>query len=182
MRRKIALLLVSLLATMTLTQASGSPVYANAVHACGSATVDNLICLYQNTNYGAGRWQSSFQNIYNHTNNCLTIGSGPKWPNGTAVDNNSWALVVNGDGSPSNVWSYYDIYIFNWAGCDSDGGVDVFPGSGQSSIPNLTCCYYVNQTSIHLNKTISSIELIPHAALAKYGSAEAAVRAYALAG
>lgn len=158
MRRKIvAAVLAGLLGVLGLS----GPAQANNVNGCGSATVDNLICLFQNTNYAAGKWQSSFQNIYNHPNNCLTIGSGPKWPNGTAVDNNSWALVVNGDPSPTSAWSYYDLYIFNWAGCDSDGGVDVFPGNDQSSIPNLTCCFYVNQPSIHLNKTISSMELIP---------------------
>lgn len=149
---------VSLLALATFGLAS--PAQANAVHGCGSSTVDNIICLYQNTNYGAGRWQSSFSNIYNHPNSCLNIPPA-QWPNGTPVADNSWALVVNGDGSPSNVWSYYDVYIFNWANCNSDGGVDVFPGSGESSIPNLSCCYYVNHPNISLRQTITSIELIP---------------------
>lgn len=180
--RKRFLAFVSLL-VLALAALAGpaSPAQANAVHACGSSTVDNIICLYQNVNYAAGRWQSSFQNIYKHPNNCLNIAPA-QWSNGTPVNDNSAGLVVNGDPSPTNVWSYYDIYIFNWIDCNVDGGVDVFPGNDESSIPNLTCCYYVNHTNIKLYHTITSIELIPHTALAKYGTARAAARAYALAG
>jgi hypothetical protein len=162
MRRKIALLLVSLLAAITLTQASGSPVYANSLHGCGSATVDNVICLWRNTNYASDKWISSFQNIYNHPNNCLNIAPA-EWSNGEPVNDNSWSLVVNGDNTPTNVWRYYDIYVFNWIDCNVDGGVDTFSGAGEASYPNLTIPYYVNHTNIHLAKTITSIELIPHA-------------------
>lgn len=157
MRRK---LLAAMLAGLLGTTALVSPAKANSIYGCGSATVDNVICLFQNTNYGAGKWISSFQNIYNHPGNCLNI-SPAQWPNGTPVNDNSWALVVNGDGTPTNVWRYYDIYIFNWINCNVDGGVDVFPGASESWIPNLTCCYYVNHPNISLRQTITSIALIP---------------------
>lgn len=152
-RRILAALSLSTLAVFGLD----APAQANTVHGCA----ENTVCLMQNTNYGLSTWSNSFNWIYQKPNNCLDIGNVNHWPNGTLINNNSWSLVVNGDPSPTNVWSHYTIYIFNLPNCNVDGGVDTFPGSGESSIPNLSCCYYVNNTGVSLRQTISSMELIP---------------------
>lgn len=154
MRKALATLAVSLLMVMV----GGTAAFATVYHNCAQY----FICLYQWVNYGSGQWYSSFNNIYQHTNNCLTIPPAT-WPNGTNVSDNSGSIVVNGDTAGGNVWQHYTLYVFNWVNCNSDGGVDSFNLVGPSQIDDLSIAHYVNVPSISLYHTITSIELIPTA-------------------
>lgn len=112
-----------LLAALTLAVFGAvTPASAAALHGCP----DDYVCLYQWINYGAPAgdanpgWKSSFYNLYAHTNNCINLTSpAAYWPNGTQVWDNSAGLVVNNATWPS---TWY-ISIYNWANCNSGGGI-----------------------------------------------------------
>jgi hypothetical protein len=138
---------------------SASPAFANTVH----GTPENSIGLSQWIQYGGGQWHSSFNNIYQHSaggiSACMNIAPAT-WPtNGDNINDNSASMVVNGDPSTSNVWSHYNVYVFNWVNCNPDGGYDIFRGEEESSLPDLSNVHYINN-GISEYHSITSIELI----------------------
>jgi hypothetical protein len=141
--------------------AAAVPAQADTIH----STPADTFALDQWVNYGGGHWQTSFYNIHLHSaggiTSCMNIAPAT-WPtNGDDITDNSASMVVNGEPYP-DAWSNYTVYVFNWTNCNPDGGYDSFPGSEDTGLPDLSQPYYVNNTSIHLYHTITSIELIPN--------------------
>lgn len=110
---------------------TGAPAQAAPLHGCA----DNAICLFQWTNYGASKWQSSFFNVQN--SGCINLTSPAAYwaSDGAQVWDNSGSLVVNATGSwPGTTY----LTVYNWASCNSGGGIASFPAHIDSTEPNLS--------------------------------------------
>lgn len=145
-----AALLVSLLGV----GAAASPARAATVQGCPGQS----LCLYQAQGFAQERWQTSLNNVYQHTNMCLNIPNA-QWSNGTPVADNAGSLVVNNN-DPASPWIYYNVYVHNWANCNGGGGYRLFQPSVQQ-VAYLSAMPYIPDTGQALYHTITSVELIP---------------------
>lgn len=143
--------ILTALAVSLLILAPAAPASAATIQGCPSQS----ICLYQAQNFAQDRWQTSLNNVYQHTNMCLNIPNA-QWSNGTPVADNSASLVVNNNDAASP-WIYYNVYVHNWANCNSGGGVRLFQPSVQQ-VGYLSAFPY--DTGASMYHTITSIELI----------------------
>lgn len=129
-------------------------------HGCS----DNVFCQYQNITYGAGRWQTSFNNIHasvsGGVSSCLNVAPAT-WSNGTPVADNTSGFVINGLNSAP--WNLYWIIVYNWVNCNPSGQYSLFDTVGPGLIPNYSSWNYFtnNPTNISLYHTVTSVGLIP---------------------
>lgn len=115
-RKAVATVAAFLLALLFLPSA---PAQAASLHGCP----DDTVCLYQWINYGADRWQSSFNNLMLHSLGCVNLTQPMAyWDNGTPVTDNSGSLVINNQ----NWGTAYYVSVFNWANCNSGGGISSY--------------------------------------------------------
>lgn len=140
---------------------SPAPAQASPYQGCP----DQSICLYQAKNYQQNRWTSSLNNVFQHTNQCLNIPNAA-WANGTPVSDNSASLVVN-NSVVDSPWIFYNIYVHQWANCNSGGGYRLFQ-TGTVGLYDLTQYTYSGISgpqTLGMYHNITSIELIPRASV-----------------
>jgi|SRR6185436_2628549 len=155
MKKRLALLFVAILATIGIA----TPAQASSTwHGCPVSTV----CLYQAQNYLQERWQSSLTNVYNSsygsTTQCLNLPPA-QWSNGTPVYDNSGSMISNND-VVTSPWVNYNVYYFNWAGCNPGGGYGLFIGGTADGSSTLSGNYPYGAANPRYH-TITSIGLIP---------------------
>lgn len=130
MKRKWVSLLASFVLVLGAIFGNSSPAVA-ATHNC---TDGGYVCLFQWTNFGAGKWQTSFSNIIGPWDGCLNIPPAT-WSNGTNVSDNSGSLVITGISSyPSGT----NIILYNWTNCQSGGGLTSYPAWQTNSVSDLS--------------------------------------------
>lgn len=150
MKRKFVALLVAMVLAFGVSNLFASPAQASTEFGCA----DNTVCLYQWTNFGAGRWGSTFYNLTIHSGGCINLTSPMAyWPNGTQVPDNSGSLVVNGSGAYSTQWY---VSFYNWINCNSGGGITAFNANWFSSVSDLSTLSLGAGTAYH---TISSVRI-----------------------
>lgn len=153
--------IMGLILALTLTFAK--PAFAAPLHGCP----DNNICFYQNNNFMAERWQSSYSNVFHSSaggvNNCLNLAPA-NWSNGTNVEDNTSGSVFNAvDEIP---WNQYWIVLYNWVNCNADGQYSLFDTVGGSAGYLSQWHYFTNNSAnISLYHTITSIGLIPRTSI-----------------
>jgi len=159
MRTRLLALLTAALLAVGVGLADPTP----ALAADGGDCSANSFCLYQWMDLGAPvagkRWQSSLQNIYNHSGHCLSIPPAT-WANGDNVSDNSGSLEWYFD---RDLWGSAAIAVYNWTGCNPGGGSFYISNNNPGPISggaifNLSD-YYYPQTSISLYHTITSISV-----------------------
>jgi hypothetical protein len=136
-RKLIVSLLLSIAVAFGAVFSLALPAQAATWHNCP----DDVICLYQWTNYGAPAgdanpgWKSSFHNLIYGNAGCINLTSpAAYWPNGTQVWDNSAALVVNGSGAYSNTDS---VSFYNSLNCSSATGVTSVNANWATGYPDL---------------------------------------------
>lgn len=118
----------------------GAPAQA-AVNGCPEAT--GYLCLYQNVNFGAGRWQVSFQTA-NVT--CISLANS-HFTNGDPVLNKAASLTITPQSGATNFrWIVYEDL-----GCSGNSRAFNAGVLGQSSnLSYFTPSMYQNISSVYL--------------------------------
>lgn len=128
MRRALALLVASITATLGLGTLA-SPAKA-ALADCQPGV--EVICLWQNINYGAGRWQSSFYNITNYHNGCINLHP-YGYNNGDPVYDTSASLAIRAAVGSTN----YFVKIYEWQFCNESGNSRTFTTYANTQVAHL---------------------------------------------
>jgi hypothetical protein len=138
------------LAVASITASLGLGAIASPAQAALSDCTPNVeeVCLWQNINYGAGLWKSSFTNIYINHNGCLNLRYAD-YDNGDPLYDTSASLAIRASVGSVN----YFVKIYEWQNCNEDGRSKTFTTYANTQVPHLGT---YNPTWYH---TIASIRV-----------------------